>query len=376
MDCELINSWQIMDLTGADIKACAGQFAGRDFSGAKLNGVDLGGANLNGTKFVQAELNEAHLEKASLVGADLSLASLLGANLKQANLTNATLYGAFLSNDTGNNIRNAASLVQAHLKNANLSFAHLSGVNFTFANLYGDIPTSAGACKTAQSSSECNGPGLGTHKGFACHCASARGAVMRQTNFSGAYLYGLDFTEATMQSVNFTQAVLTGANLTDAVISSDPQGGKPTNFYRTFLQGTNLAAAKIRDVTDFTDAFVDFRDGGNNIFIYLDGDNHNQFACSNCSPGTGNPVCVLVNYPVSTLVPRGAQLHCPGGGVTGDCGPPVGSNTRWRSTITNLAAPPPGVPPAWYLEDSTYIPANPRVCAVGSNPPIAPILEW
>ena len=101
MDCEFMKDWGKMDLSGADITACSSQFAGQDFSGAKLNDVDFGGANLNGTKFVQAELNRANFSEASLIGADLSHASLVAAHLDLANLTNASLYAAFLSNNTG-----------------------------------------------------------------------------------------------------------------------------------------------------------------------------------------------------------------------------------------------------------------------------------
>ena len=365
MDCEFLSDWRYMDLTGADIKACGGRFAGQDFSSAKLNGVDFGGANLNGTKFVQADLSQANLNGASLIGADLSYASLLGAHLNFANLTNASLYNAFLSNDTGSGISNAASLRQAHLKNANLSYAQLSGVDLTYSNLYGNNPAGTGKCKTALSTSRCSGPGTNNYEGFACGCASAHGATMRQANFSGTYLYGVDLTAAQIQGVNFAQAVLTGANLNGASISTDPQSGARSTFTRAFLQGTSLGGAQIKDQPNLSDAFVDFSPHGNNIYILLDGANHNDFACGNCSPPTRSPVCVLVNYLGPTLVPS-VPLVCPSG-FPGNCGPATadGSNKAWQSRITDLAAPPSGVPPAWYEEDSTYIkaPANPHSSA-------------
>ena len=355
MDCEFVNDWRYMDLAGADVKACASQFAGKDFSGAKLNDVNLAGANLNGTKFVRANLNRANLREASLIEADLSYATLLGARLNSANLTNASLYHAFLSNDTAEGISNAASLSQAHLKNVNLSYAQLSGVDFTHANFYGGNPAGTGPCKTALLISQCSGPGSNNYEGFACRCASAHGAKMRQTNFSDAYLYGLDLTSAQIQSGNFTRAVLTGANLNGAGISTDPQSGAPSNFFRAFLQGTNLDGAQFRDESNLLEAFVDFLEDGNSIYILLDGDNHNHFACSDCSPPTGSPSALSVNYPEPTSVPKtNVPLVCPNGDH-GDCGPPNGSNKKWQSRITDLGSPPGGIPPAWYEQDSTYI---------------------
>lgn len=298
-----------------------------------------------------------------------------------ANLTNATLYHAFLSNDTGGGISNAASLRQAHLKNANLSFAQLSGVDLSLANFYGDNPagTSNGKCKTALSPRECTGPGSGNYEGFTCGCASAASATMTLTDLSRAYLYGVDFSAAQAQGVNFSEAVLTGARFDGASISSAPQSGTKSNFSRALLQGTRLAGAQIKDEPNLSDAFVDFSPHGNNIYIFLAGGNHNQFACPDCTPPTGSDVCVLVNYPEPTRVPNETvQIKCPNGAI-GSCGPatPDGSNQKWQSTITDLGAPPPGVPPAWYETNSTYIkaPANPRAICNGNGSGSA-IIFW
>jgi uncharacterized protein YjbI with pentapeptide repeats len=371
MDCEFLNEWRYLDLAGADVEACAGQFAGQDFSGAKLNNVNFAGANLNGTKFVRADLNQANLNRATLIEADLSYASLLGARLDFANLTNATLYHAFLSNDTGNGIANAASLQHAHLKNANLSYAQLSGVKLVYSNLYGANPAGTGQCKTAPSISECQDAPSSDYEGFACNCASAHGATMRQTNFSNAYLYGVDFTSTTIQATDFTNAILTGANLRGSVISNDPVG-RISDFTRAFLQGTSLDGSTIRNGLDLFDAFVDFRDRGNSIFIMLDGREHNQFACNNCSPPTHSDVCVAVTYHGPTLVPESgvSMKSCPDG-EAGDCGPANsnGLNRKWQSRITDLAKPRGGIPAAWYLNNSTYIaaPTHPNLVCEGKD---------
>ncbi|MBV8867125.1 MAG: pentapeptide repeat-containing protein, partial [Acidobacteriaceae bacterium] len=184
------------------------------------------------------------------------------------------------------------------------------------------------------------------------------------------------FTEAQMQGADFHEAVLTAANLSGAIIRSDSTGNA-TTFYRAFLQGTNLAGAQFNDPTTLTSALVDFRPDGNNINILLDGQNHNQFACHDCTPPTGRNVCVFVNYPNPTRFPDSAtKLACPDPGVYGACGPqdPDGSNPKWKSDITDLANPPTGVPPAWYENDSTYIksPADPHSVCNGE----APIIFW
>ena len=374
LDCEFVSEWRFMDLAGADIKACFAELAGRDFSGAKLNEADLSGANLSGTKFTRANLNGAILNQTNLTGADLSYATLLGAQLNRANLTNASLYYAFLSNDSTSGITNAASVKQSHLKNVNLSYARLNGVDFTYSNFYGDDPAGTGICKTAPSLNDC-GKSTASYEGFACRCASAHGASMAKTAFKGAYLYGVDFTEAQMQGADFHEAVLTAANLSGATIRSDSTGNA-TNFYRAFLQGTNLAGAQFSDPTTFTSALLDFRPDGNNIDILLDGQNHNQFACRDCIPPGGHNVCVFVNYPGPTRFPDSAtKLSCPDPGAYGDCGPqnPDGSNPKWKSDITDLAAPPTGVPPAWYENDSTYIKAaSPHSICNGETP----IIFW
>jgi uncharacterized protein YjbI with pentapeptide repeats len=354
MDCEFLDYWRYMDLTGADIKACASQFVNRDFSGAWLNNVDFAGAKLNGTRFVGAHLSEADFDNASLIGADLSNASLFGAHMELANLTNASLYRALLTSNPAGGIHIAASLRRAHLKNANLSYAQLSGVDLTYANLYGDDAAGEGECKTALSLGQCRGPGTDTHEGFACNCASAYGATMTQTTLYRAYLYGVDFRGAQIQGANFEDAVLTGANLSGASISSGD--GARSNFSSAFLQGTNLEGALITGAPTLSDAFVDFSKG-NNMYILLDG-NHNQFAGSKCPPPAECPVCVSVNYTGPTTVPVGVSLICPSRGSPRDCGPPNpdGSNENWRSTITNLASPPAPIPPAAYtFRDSTYI---------------------
>ncbi len=378
MNCEFLNDWPLLDLSRANIRGCANQLAGRDFSDAKMPDVDLSGVQLDNAKFVRADLSRAILNRASLQNADLSYAKLFGAQLNNANLTGASLYAAFLANDQGGNITNSAAVRQAHLKNVNLSGAHLSGVDFTYSNFYGDNPTQTGACKTVLSRNQCNQAGSENYQGFTCHCAAAHAAIMTETKFDNAYLYGVDFTDAKGEAVDFHQAVLTGSNFSGAVLSANPQG-VAASFSRAFLQGVNLAGTQLNDKPNLTDAFVDFGASGNNIYIFLDGVNHNQFTCPNCQPASGTDVCVIVNYPQPTRVPVAGStiLTCPNGAV-GDCGPddPNGGNLLWKSSL-NIGKPPSGVPPAWYELNATYTPApaNPGSICKGAGPDSA-VLFW
>ena len=372
MNCEFVSDWRYFDLGDADIKACFSQLAGRDFSGAKLNGVNLAGANLDGTNFVSANLRQAILDNSSLRGADLSHAELQGAHMDHVNFTGASLYGAFLTNDPQSGITNAAFVRHSHLKNVNLSYAKLSGADFTYSNLYGDIAKPNDICKTVPRLEMCRDPGNGNnYAGFTCSCASAHGATMTNATFSSAYLYGVDFTEAQGQGVNFFQAVLTGANFQGATFSSE-SSGSAASFFRAFLQGTDLRGVQVTQGNglDLKDAFVDFSGFGNAIYILLDGTNHNNFPCPNCSPGKGENVCVVVDYLLPTQAPdSGLVLICPNGD-RGECGMPNGSSRQWKSTITDLSNPPGGIPHAWYEYDSTFIPApkDPQSICNGKGP--------
>jgi len=350
MSCEFFTDWPYLDLSGANIHACVNQFDGRDFSNAKLASVDLTGAVLDATKFVGADLSHALLNRATLQNADLAHAVLEGTQLNFANLTGASLSSAHMAN---------ASLRQAHLKNVNLSNAELNGTDFTSSNFYGTNP---GKCNTAPSPSQCDGPSSDGHEGFTCGCSAAYAAKMTGTIFTDAYLYGVDFSEAEGYGVEFSGAILVGSRFTGATLSNT--SGKPSLLQRAFLQGATLDDA-LDDSPDLNEAFVDFRPGGNNMYILLDGTHHNQFTCSDCTPATGSDVCVYINYESPTKVPEpqsSPTLTCPDGFV-GDCGAadPTGGNPHWKSPITKLD-PSAGVPAAAYQYDATYMkaPANPK----------------
>jgi uncharacterized protein YjbI with pentapeptide repeats len=355
MNCEFIDNWRDFDLTGANVTACLAQFAGRNFSNAMMGNVNFTNAILDGVNFNSAHLEGAVLNNASLQCqqtpgncVDLSSAQLLGANLNKANLTGASLHLAYLSNTNGGA---AATVTNAHLKNVNLSFAQLSGVDFTAANFYGNHPANSAGCKTTGE----------RYAGFTITCASAFQANMVGTRFPNAYLYGVDFRNAIISGVSFENAVLVGTNFAAATIGTNPTSSAPTTFHGAYLQGTNLDSATTTSL-ELGDAYVDFAQGGNQIYIYLSGAVHNGFACSTpstCLPPTGQDVCVWIRYPVTTVPAGNTVKTCPDESP-GPCGPadPSGNTTRWKSTWTIGAPPEP--PAGWYSNQATYTPAAPN----------------
>ena len=327
MNCEFIGDWRNFDLTASDVSACIPQLAGRDLSYSVLSQVDLSDAYLART--------------------DFSFAVLQGTKLARANLTGATFYNAVLSNNDGN-IELAATLEGAQLKNVNFASAQLGSVTFTNANFYGDAPANSAGCATTLDN--------GVKSGFTKGCASAFEAKMTGTSLTGAYLFGVDFTSATINGADFTDAVLTGANFSSAKIN--PSNGVPTKFIGAYLQGVQLDNKTALAGADLTNAFVDFRKGGNNLVIELSGAVHNTFACPP-SPGlcpvSGADVCVWVAYGQPTSVPpANTDLSCPNPSLSrSPCG--AAGDAHWKSGL-DISQTGNGPPPGWYLQDATYAP--------------------
>jgi uncharacterized protein YjbI with pentapeptide repeats len=351
MDCEFVADWAGMELSGANIQACTSQLAGQDFSGTDMTGVDFSGFDLTGSKWQGANLTGAIFTRATLTNADLSGSQLYGAQLNNANLEGANLSGAFLTNNQSAGVTEAANLSGAYLKNVNLSKADLSGTDLSYANFYSTSPVGQRTCD----------PTKGT-------CASAAGATLNNTDFSNAYLYGVDFNTATIQGVNFTGAVLIGANFEGATFSVDPKVGTDANFTAAFLQGTNLGKANL-DKTNLDQAFVDFRGGGNDMYLLLDS-THTKFAGW---PQQGKTVCVFVFYTNPTTVPTAnTTLTCPDGSQAGannppGCGPtanvpckqPNAPGTHWNNGVDIAQANPQGS----YVSDATYTCAAAPICS-------------
>jgi uncharacterized protein YjbI with pentapeptide repeats len=347
--CQLLG----VDLSGVDLSGTDAD------SGVDLKGANLGAATLTGTNLAFASLegaildgvtgpgvnlSSAFLTGASLRGVKLHQGKLYGATLIEADLEGADLEGAFLSNCTtaecSPNVASGASLGNAHLKNVNLTGADVSAADFTRASFYSSALVGSGKCTFSDG-----------------NCATAAGATMDNTQFGFAYLAGVDFTGAQVQGVQFGHAVLIGANFGGAKLSVDPSVGTNSAFESAFLQGTQLGNATLQG-TSLANAFLDFRVGGNDMFLQLSAD----FASFPNWHAPGQKICVFVTYGVPTTVPTGnTTLTCPNATPAGanGCGPAAGSNPNWNSTFPIGAN---STPPASYLQDATYTNAAPQIC--------------
>ena len=349
MNCEFVADWPRLDLgagngaIGADLSQCATQLAGMRLDGAMLDGVNLAGAVLDGASLVGATLKKANLDNASLQCrtdqgqcVDLHNANLQGATLLRANLSGANLQQAVLSGETGGP---AADLSSAHLRNVNLSFAQLTGANFTGANFYG---TFSGKCTPNKD-------------GFTSNCATAYGATMTGTAFTNAYLYGVDFGATAINGANFNGAVLVAADFSAATISTGSNNAR-TTFAGAWLQGTNLDRAASLRYADLSNAYLDFRPRGNELYLLLPGSTYNRHACGagGCKPSSLVDVCVWLSYPESTVPESINSIICPDESATGaGCGRAQanGGNPHWKNT------PPANTLQAWYGNDASYAPA-------------------
>jgi uncharacterized protein YjbI with pentapeptide repeats len=340
LNCDFIDAWKDLDLTGADISACSKALAGRDLSGADMASVNFAGMDLAGVKLRGATLSGATFTRATLEGADLSGSHLYGATLANANLEGANLSRAFLTNNLPD-FPAAANLAGAYLKNVNLANAQLSGADLSNASFYSSVAVGQATCATDVSPR---------------NCASVSRATLNNTRFAGAYLYGVDFTEATIQGVDFANAVVIGSNFAGANLLVDSRIGTDVGFTGAFLQGANLAPATLSG-TSLQSAFVDFRREGNILHLLLDG-HHTNF------PGwkkPGQSVCVVVGYAAPTTVPtRNSTLTCPDGGpaAPSGCGPTEAGNTRWNNGVDIAQVSPPGS----YFFDATYTKKAADIC--------------
>jgi uncharacterized protein YjbI with pentapeptide repeats len=328
--------WRYLDLSGAAIAGLTGaplstpqdplDLRGAILSGVNLAEVQLDSANLgcvpatetyNGTQ-VCTQLVQTTLFKATLRQATLVSANLQGATLDYANLAGANLCTAQLNESP--TTRTSASLVGAQLKNVNLAGADLGGATFSSANFYSEGP---GSCVPESCA-------------LSAPCATATGATMNSTDFSGAYLNGVDMSggQTTAQGANFSGALLVGVDFSNANLSNDPLSGSPTKFIGAFLQGSDFTGTNVANA-NFTDAFVTPETGATMIF-QLDASAHAAFAGYRVTPGA-TPGCVLFTYdqPI-TLPTTDSGNTCPSG-QPGPCQP-----TDWTSpTIPVSQALPP-----------------------------------
>lgn len=376
MNCEFVAQWNQLDLTGANIAACAAQLqtvsgrSGHDFSGgiysnvvfdsldlraskwsgavleyASFQGATLDNATgLSGTSGSPSRLSAAKFNKASVQNVDLSNAQLYGAQFTNADVSNSSFAGSFLSANTAAvpPIEAAAAFDGAHLKNVNFANAQMQGATFQFASFYGSF---GGGTPTFPCKTQCTRPG------FTCGCATASGANLTGTNFSNAFLFGADFSGATttINGTVFGSAILTGASFAGARFQVN--GGAAPDFTRALLQGTTFDSNANLVNARLLNAFVDFGAAtnpniGNILYLQLD----SAYTGFKGWSGASTP-CVQLAYGIFTAVPPTISMTCPNGSST-VCGggKTPGSIANWKGAIRMASNAVPG----WYLADATY----------------------
>lgn len=308
-------SFRYLDLTGNSL-------AGKDLQTIILDDA----TGLSGTDMSLVKLNNA-----SLKHVNLSAANLQGAQLNRANLDGANMAGVQLDKPPGQNT-NAAFLTQAFLRNVNLSQAKMAAADFTNANFFGSIAVGSNTCQPDSN-------------GFTQGCATASGATMDGTVFSGTYLFGVDFSSSKGSGTVFGGAFLAGANFSGAQLVVETSG-QTTGFPSAFLQGTHFDGTTFTGTMSFSSAFVDYTGTDNKAIVYLPGEN-TQFA--GYWGTAGERACVRMEYKGTTAPPAtDNNTICPDGNQhSGGCGDPNAANSFWASgtSLTGRASfensPPP-----------------------------------
>jgi uncharacterized protein YjbI with pentapeptide repeats len=196
----------IVDLNGAD-------FRGANLAKISLPGADLRGANFEGATFTGlADLSKVNLSKANLSKANLGKVNLSGACLSDANLTEADFTG--IKSEKGF----AFLLVKMFKINV---FTYLSDYF-----VYG-----------------LGGIAVGTKKGDEYASLIAKGANLREANFTNAILHKADLQDADLEGAHLEGADFFEANLRG--VSLKGADLKNANFYSADLKGANLREANI-----------------------------------------------------------------------------------------------------------------------------------
>ncbi|MES2787570.1 MAG: pentapeptide repeat-containing protein [Pseudomonadota bacterium] len=381
MNCEFVDQWNQLDLTGAQVSACAPELQttsarpGRDFSGGIYNGVVFDGLDLSGSKWsgaqlerasfqgatldratglsgttsVPARLSAARFNNASVRNIDFSYAQLYGAHFTNADLSESSLAGAFLTANTAAvpPVEVAANFDGAHMKDVNLANAQLAGATFQFASFYGSFGKAAPTFPCKTDVKQCT-----VATGHTCACATASGADLTGTNFSNAYLYGVDFTVVkNVTRTNFSSSILVGANFSGAGFGAN--GGVAPDFTKAMLQGTVFDSTAALANSSMLNAFVDFGTpsglaDGNFLYLLLGAD----YMRWRGAPAGARSTCVATHYGAFSAVPGNAPMTCPNGAskVCGTGKTPT-SLINWRSPL-ELAQNAPVA--GWYRFDASY----------------------
>ena len=218
----------MIDVTGLDTAVSTGtDFRGAHFGGRGLVQATLEQATLDGATFQPgSDLTGIRFNRSSLKNVNLGGLRLYGASFTQANLESSSLVGALLSNNPDGGIPTTpADFTGARLKDVNRRERAAPGHRVSDRELLrilrADRPGRR-AFPASPTAAECGSTRV---TGYTCSCATAVGATMSRTDFSGAFLFGVDFSDGVdgrrWGGVQ-RSAILVGANFDAGEIPNRP----------------------------------------------------------------------------------------------------------------------------------------------------------
>jgi uncharacterized protein YjbI with pentapeptide repeats len=201
-------------LADADLRELALQ--GLDLRAVDLRRADLSAANLAGARLRNTNLQEARLHGADLRRAELADAVLAGADLGETRLRGADLHASSLD---------GADLSQAGLEDTDLGEAQLVGADLRHARLRG---------------------------------ADLRRADLRRADLRHAGLQAADLSDADLRGTDLEHAELWGTNLAGANLEGADLRHAELYRVRSWESIRSLRAARIGEVVDAPDGFIDW----------------------------------------------------------------------------------------------------------------------
>jgi uncharacterized protein YjbI with pentapeptide repeats len=245
MTCEFLSQWKVLDLSYADVSACADQLAGLDLSDAVMVGVQFSYDDLTQTDFSGADVSSANfysavLSHAKFTGANLQYATLSSVTANSADFSNqARLSGATLSYGDFENASFATAILEQSndIPGATLSFADFHGADFTQAAMVG-----------------VNLSGASLYDGTVMNSATIENA-----NFSNATLWSLSLPKASLQGITFDYANLINANLAGATLAANGTY-RAASLVKANLQGVDMTQTDLAGV-NMANAAVALADG-------------------------------------------------------------------------------------------------------------------
>ena len=239
------------NLADAFVRSC-------DFTLANLGRANLERLNAAGGIFQETNLWEARATGARMQGARFGQAQLYGAKLDGVDFTHASLKDAqFLETDLSGSVFDLAQIDEAQFigcKLENARWRGCTGANVVFLNLRCPAADFSDAVlPQARFVGIVELAGASFERTTLTRAYFAQGSVLREANFSSAFLQRTDFTDCDFGGARFQRADLRGASLRKARLDSADFTGANlmdaclmnANAFGTRLIGCNLFAADL-----------------------------------------------------------------------------------------------------------------------------------